>query len=313
MSRVCVVLGACGFLGSHLVEKLLAEGDYVVGFDDLSSGSIHNLDEVSENPNLEIHVQNINDSFEVNSRVDVVFNAASLASPKAYLADPIHTLITGSKGSTNAIELALSNSARYIYFSTSEVYGDPLEHPQRENYWGNVNPIGIRSCYDEAKRFGEALTMAYVREASLNAGIIRIFNTYGPRLKSDDGRVISNLIMQGLQREPYTVFGNGLQTRSFCYVSDLISAVQAFSHLTKNGPLNIGNPVEVTIRELVQIICDIIGEREDIRFLDLPEDDPARRLPDISQAKDLLDWEPRVSLVEGLEMTIDWFRRTMCL
>ena len=229
MSRVCVVFGACGFLGSHLVDKLLAEGDFVVGVDDLSSGSIHNLDEVSENPNLEICVQDINDSIEINRKVDVVFNAASLASPKAYLADPIHTLITGSKGSTNAIELALANSARYIFFSTSEVYGDPIEHPQRENYWGNVNPVGLRSCYDEAKRFGEALTMAYVREASLNAGIIRIFNTYGPRLKSDDGRAISNFIVQGLQRKPYTVFGDGLQTRSFCYVSDLITAVQKFS------------------------------------------------------------------------------------
>ena len=311
MPRVCAVLGASGFLGSHLVEALIAMGDRVIGLDDFSSGRKENLEEASSNRNFRFFTHDIINPIPLSERVDVVFNAASLASPKFYLANPIQTLLTGSEGSLNAIRLALKNSARYVYFSTSEVYGDPLEHPQREAYWGNVNPVGIRSCYDEAKRFGEALTMAYVREHSLNGGIVRIFNTYGPRLQPGDGRVVSNLIAQTLTQRPMTVYGTGLQTRSFCYVSDLIRAIQKFSCVNESGPINIGNPNEVTIRELALLISEIAGRTPLLEFLNLPQDDPVRRQPDISLAARVIDWAPEITLVKGLELTIDWFQRNL--
>ena len=307
---VSVVLGGAGFLGSHLCEALLAKQHSVIAIDDLSSGKLSNFYNFASNSKFMFLQQNICDPIILNESVDFVFNFASPASPPHYLKNPIHTLQTGSIGTQNAIELALSKNARLIQASTSEVYGDPVEHPQRESYWGNVNPIGDRSCYDEAKRFSEALCMAHKRMHGLNIGIVRIFNTYGPRLDMHDGRVVSNFVNQALKNNPITVYGSGRQTRSFCYVSDLIVAIlaMAFADVSVSGPVNIGNPNEFTMLELAQLVIEKTKSRSEIVFKDLPSDDPQRRCPDISLAKELLNWQPEVPLEVGIQYVIDWYK-----
>ena len=306
---VSVVLGGAGFLGSHLCEALLKDHHQVIAIDDLSSGKILNFKNFSTNSKFIFLEQNICQSIDLDQNIDYVFNFASLASPPHYLNHPIHTLQTGSAGTQNAIELALRKNARFIQASTSEVYGDPVEHPQRESYWGNVNPIGERSCYDEAKRFSEALCMAYKRTRSLNLGIVRIFNTYGPRLDVHDGRVVSNFVNQALRNDPITVYGSGHQTRSFCYVSDLIDGILklALAGDSVVGPMNIGNPSEFTVLELAQLVIEKTQSKSEIVFKDLPSDDPQRRCPDISLATELLQWQPKVTLEEGIQHVIDWY------
>ena len=307
---VSVVLGGAGFLGSHLCEALLVKQHSVIAIDDLSSGKLSNFSNFDCNSKFVFLEQNICDPIILNESVDFVFNFASPASPPHYLKKPIHTLKTGSTGTQNAIDLAFSHNARLVHASTSEVYGDPTEHPQREGYWGNVNPIGDRSCYDEAKRFSEALCMAHKRVHGLNLGIVRIFNTYGPRLDVHDGRVVSNFVNQALKNDPITVYGSGQQTRSFCYVSDLIVAIlaMAFADVSVSGPINIGNPNEFTMLELAQLVIEKTGSRSEIVFKDLPSDDPQRRCPDISLANELLNWQPEVPLVVGIQYVIDWYK-----
>jgi dTDP-glucose 4,6-dehydratase len=307
---VSVVLGGAGFLGSHLCEALLDKEHSVIAIDDLSSGKISNLNNFTSNLKFVFLEQNICNPINLNESVDFVFNFASPASPPHYLRQPIHTLKTGSIGTQNAIDLALSHNARLVHASTSEVYGDPTQHPQRESYWGNVNPIGDRSCYDEAKRFGEALCMAHKRMHGLNLGIVRIFNTYGPRLDVHDGRVVSNFVNQALTNDPITVYGSGQQTRSFCYISDLIAAIleMAFADASISGPINIGNPNEFTMLELAQLVIKKTQSKSEIVFKKLPSDDPQRRCPDISLAKKLLNWQPEVPLEVGIQYVIDWYK-----
>ena len=306
---VAVVLGGAGFLGSHLCEALLKVHHQVIAIDDLSSGRILNFKNFSANSKFTFLEQNICQSIDLDQNIDYVFNFASPASPPHYLNHPIHTLQTGSIGTQNAIELALRKNARFIQASTSEVYGDPDEHPQVESYWGNVNPIGERSCYDEAKRFSEALCMAYKRTRGLNLGIVRIFNTYGPRLDVHDGRVVSNFVNQALRNDPITVYGSGQQTRSFCYVSDLIDGILklALAGDSVVGPMNIGNPSEFTVLELAQLVIKKTQSKSEIVFKDLPFDDPQRRCPDISLATELLQWQPKVTLETGIQLVIDWY------
>ena len=306
---VSVILGGAGFLGSHLCEALLKDHHRVIAIDDLSTGKILNFNNFSANSKFTFLEQNICQSIDLDQNIDYVFNFASLASPPHYLKHPIHTLQTGSIGTQNAIELALRKNARFIQASTSEVYGDPVEHPQRESYWGNVNPIGDRSCYDEAKRYSEALCMAYKRTRGLNLGIVRIFNTYGPRLDVHDGRVVSNFVNQALRNDPITVYGSGQQTRSFCYVSDLIDGILklALAGDSVVGPMNIGNPNEFTVLELAQLVIEKTQSKSKIVFKDLPSDDPQRRCPDISLATELLQWQPKVTLEMGIQLVIDWY------
>ena len=303
-----VVLGGAGFLGSHLVDSLISDGNKVVVLDDFSSGTMKNLEQVQDHPLFSIQKHDICHRIEIDDEVDMVFNFASPASPPRYLENPIHTLQTGSFGTNNAILFALEKNARLVQASTSEVYGDPLEHPQTETYWGNVNPIGIRSCYDEAKRYGEALCMAYKRSENLDVAIVRIFNTYGPRLGATDGRVVSNLIVQALAGSPLTIYGDGFQTRSFCFVSDLIDGIRKLASSDACGPINIGNPVEFTVLELAQMVKQITATSSTIEYLDLPADDPMQRCPDIALARTVLNWEPRIGLEDGLRQTIQWFK-----
>ena len=303
-----VVLGGAGFLGSHLVDSLISDGNKVVVLDDFSSGTMKNLEQVQNHPLFSIQKHDICHRIEMDDEVDMVFNFASPASPPRYLENPIHTLQTGSFGTNNAILFALEKNARLVQASTSEVYGDPLEHPQTETYWGNVNPIGIRSCYDEAKRYGEALCMAYKRSENLDVAIVRIFNTYGPRLGATDGRVVSNLIVQALAGSPLTIYGDGFQTRSFCFVSDLIDGIRRLASSDACGPINIGNPVEFTVLELAQMVKQITATSSTIEYLDLPADDPMQRCPEIALARSVLNWEPRIGLEDGLRQTIQWFK-----
>ena len=303
-----VVLGGAGFLGSHLVDSLIRDGNKVVVLDDFSSGTMKNLEQVQNNPLFSVQRHDICHRIEIDDEVDMVFNFASPASPPRYLENPIHTLQTGSFGTNNAILFALEKNARLVQASTSEVYGDPLEHPQTETYWGNVNPIGIRSCYDEAKRYGEALCMAYKRSEDLDVSIVRIFNTYGPRLGATDGRVVSNLIVQALAGSPLTIYGDGFQTRSFCFVSDLIDGIRKLASSGACGPINIGNPVEFTVLELAQMVKQITATSSTIEYLDLPADDPMQRCPEIALARSVLNWEPRIGLEDGLRQTIQWFK-----
>ena len=308
MSRV-VVLGAAGFLGSHLCDALIARGDDVVGVDDFSSGTPANIRQLNQSAKFKFVQADITESIPVTGSFDAVLNFASLASPPRYMANQIHTLRTGSTGTENALKLAVANNARLIMASTSEVYGDPVVHPQTETYRGNVNPIGPRSCYDEAKRYAEALCMAYLREQSANVGIVRIFNTYGPRLDRFDGRVVSNFIWQAINGLPITVYGDGTQTRSFCYVEDEVRGIVALLQSDIAGPVNIGNPNEFTMLELAELIIDITASKSTIEHCPLPEDDPMQRCPDISLAKTTLNWEPVINLREGLGRTIEWFTR----
>ena len=310
MARI-VVLGASGFLGSHLCDELIARGDDVVGIDDLSSSTGVNLKALESEPRFTFLKGDIAEGIPVRGTVDAVLNFASPASPPRYLKTPIHTLRTGSRGTDNALQFALKNNARFIMASTSEVYGDPTVSPQVEAYWGNVNSIGERSCYDEAKRYAEALCMAYWREYQANIGIVRIFNTYGPRLDQTDGRVVSNFVCQALQDQNLTVYGDGSQTRSFCYVDDEIRGILALLDSNERGPINIGNPVEFTMLELAELVLELTGSHSQLVYEPLPADDPMQRCPDITLARKLLKWEPTVELREGLRNTIDWFQKTL--
>jgi dTDP-glucose 4,6-dehydratase len=308
--RLVLVTGAAGFLGSHLCDALLAEGHQVVGVDNLSTGNLENLGHLKDEPRFFFEQLDIIQPFDVG-KVDYVFNFASPASPVDYMRLGIETLLVGSAGTLNTLEIAKKYGAGYLHASTSECYGDPLVHPQVESYWGNVNPIGPRSVYDEAKRFSEAAVAAYQRYHGVNTHLVRIFNTYGPRLQPRDGRLISNLVMQALRGEPLTIYGDGSQTRSFCYCSDLIDGILRLSRSGMHDPVNIGNPQEWTILECAQEVQSVIGSRSEIVFKPLPQDDPTRRRPDITRAKELLGWSPKVDLREGLERSIQYF--TACI
>jgi dTDP-glucose 4,6-dehydratase len=307
LSRV-VVTGGAGFVGSHLCEALLERGDEVVCVDDLSSGRTENLHEAERSSGFELVVADVSEGLAIAGRVDAVAHLASPASPPEYLQRPLQTLAVGSRGTEAALDLAAEHGARFLLASTSEVYGDPLVHPQPESYWGNVNPIGPRSVYDEAKRFAEALTMAYRRARDVNTGIVRIFNTYGPRLRASDGRVVSNFVTQALTGAPLTVYGDGSQTRSFCYVDDLVRGLVFMLDSDTSGPVNLGNPVEHTMVALAELILEMTGSRSEVVRRPLPVDDPVRRRPDISIAQAALGWEPTTNLPEGLGSTIEWFR-----
>ena len=303
-----VVSGAAGFVGSHMCDRLLAEGHSVVALDNFLTGARANLAHLAGHPGFGLVALDITEPFTVAGVVDCVVNMASPASPKDYLEHPIETLDVGSLGTRRMLELALEKNARFLLTSTSECYGDPLVHPQVETYWGNVNPVGPRSCYDESKRFAEALTMAYHRTHGVRTNIARIFNTYGPRMKLNDGRVVPAFLDQALRGEPMTVFGTGSQTRSFCYVSDLVDGLYRLMLSEERYPVNLGNPREMTILEFAEHIRRMTGSKSEIVFRDLPEDDPKQRQPDITKARALLGWEPRVPLDEGLRETVAYFR-----
>lgn len=306
-----VVLGGAGFIGSHLTEMLLNLGNQVLVVDDLSSGSVTNLEEFHTDDRLRFLVHDIRNPLDIADHVDGIFHLASPASPVRYSELPIHTLMTGSLGTYNALKLAQQHSCRIVLASTSEVYGEPLVHPQPESYWGNVNPIGLRSCYDEAKRFSEALHFAFHRAEAVDIGVARIFNTYGPRLAVNDGRVVSNLIWQALNGQDLTVYGDGSQTRSFCYVSDQVEGLLRLMQSNVNGPVNIGNPEEFTVIDLAHLVLKVTKSKSKIVFRDLPSDDPTQRQPDIGLARKLLGWRPKISLQDGLRMTADWYQRKL--
>jgi dTDP-glucose 4,6-dehydratase len=303
-----VVAGAAGFIGSHLCDRLLTEGHTVTALDSFLTGSAANLSHLDGEARFHFREQDITQPFSIAGAVDGVANLASPASPKDYLEHPIETLDVGSLGTRRMLELALAKGARFLLTSTSECYGDPMVHPQVETYWGNVNPVGPRSCYDESKRFAEALTMAYHRKHGVRTNIARIFNTYGPRMKLNDGRVVPAFLDQALRGEPMTVFGSGAQTRSFCYVSDLVDGLCRLMMSDERYPVNIGNPHEMTILEFAEQIRRMTGTASEIVFKPLPEDDPRQRRPDIGKARSVLGWEPRVPLAEGLEKTVGYFR-----
>ena len=302
------MLGGAGFLGSHLCDALVKRGDEVVAVDNFSTGSKNNLQQLNNAKNFSVVDADICEPIEIAGRVDLVLNFASPASPKKYLQIPIQTLQAGSLGTENAVQLALKNNARLIMASTSEVYGDPLTTPQSETYFGNVNPIGVRSCYDEAKRFAEALLMAHSRVSGLNLGIVRIFNTYGPRLDPDDGRVVSTLISQAVSNQDLTVHGDGKQSRSFCYVDDLIRGIVALTDSNEIGPINFGNDKEISVLELANLVLKINQSSNKITFMQAMDDDPQQRCPDLTLAKSKLNWSPTISVEDGLSRTIDWFK-----
>jgi dTDP-glucose 4,6-dehydratase len=303
-----VVTGAAGFLGSHLSDLLLARGHKVIGIDNFITGSVDNIAHLGGNPDFKFIQQDVTEFIFLNEPVHYVWHFASPASPIDYLEFPIQTLKVGSLGTHKALGLAKEKKARFLLASTSEIYGDPLVHPQTEDYWGNVNSIGPRGCYDEAKRFAEALTMAYHREHGVATRIVRIFNTYGPRMRLNDGRVVPAFISQALKNKPVTVFGEGKQTRSFCYVSDLIEGIYRLMMSDYALPVNIGNPTELTVLEFAQEIIRALGSRSKIVFKPLPQDDPKQRKPDITKARKILKWEPKVKLADGLVKTIQYFR-----
>jgi nucleoside-diphosphate-sugar epimerase len=306
-----VITGGAGFLGSHVCDLLVARGDEVVCVDNLCTGRQENIAHLTGRPGFTFVAQDVSRGLEVAGPVDLVMHLASPASPPEYLRLAIETLEVGSLGTMNTIRLALEKGARYFVASTSEVYGDPLVHPQPETYWGHVNSIGLRSCYDEAKRFAEAVTMAYHRQRGLDVRISRTFNTYGPRMRPDDGRVVTNFIVQALAGRPLTVYGDGTQTRSFCYVDDQVRGLVALADSDYVGPVNIGNPNEFTMLELAQQVLAVTGSASELRFEPLPADDPTQRKPDITLARDVLGWEPRVELAEGLERTIPWLAKEL--
>jgi dTDP-glucose 4,6-dehydratase len=306
---VSVVTGGAGFLGSHLIDRLLAEGHRVIAVDNLITGNMANVEHLAGNSDFHFIKHNVsNFIFLPEAKLDYVFHFASPASPIDYLELPIPTLKVGALGTHNTLGLAKDKKAAFILASTSECYGDPLVHPQKEDYWGNVNPIGPRGVYDEAKRFAEAMTMAYHRYHKVDTKIVRIFNTYGPRMRLRDGRVVPAFIGQALAGKPLTVFGDGSQTRSFCYVSDLIDGIFRLAMSDYHEPVNIGNPREMTIKQFAEEIIRIIGTRSTIEYRPLPEDDPKVRQPDISRATKILGWEPKVQFEEGIKKTIEYFR-----
>jgi len=309
-----LITGAAGFLGSHLCDKLIEQGNEVIGMDNFITGSKENLEHLAGNENFFFIRHDVANFLFVPGKVDAVMHFASPASPNpaspfGYPNLPIQTMKAGALGTHNTLGVARDHNARYILASTSEIYGDPLEHPQRESYWGHVDPIGLRSVYDESKRFAEALTMAYHRYHNINTGIVRIFNTYGPRMRLDDGRVIPNFIQQALNHEKLTIYGDGSQTRSFCYVDDLTDGIIKLLNSDEHNPVNIGNPDEITIRDLAKVVNDVIGNKEGIDYLEgkVAGDDPMRRQPDISRALSILNWEPKLNLHQGLEKTIPYF------
>jgi len=304
-----VVTGAAGFLGSHLTDLLLARGHKVIGIDNFVTGTVDNISHLAGNSNFKFIEQDVTEFLFLDTPVHYVWHFASPASPIDYLELPIQTLKVGSLGTHKALGLAMNKQARFLLASTSEIYGDPLVHPQTEDYWGNVNPIGPRGCYDEAKRFAEAMAMAYHKEHGVETRIVRIFNTYGPRMRLNDGRVVPAFISQALKHRPLTVFGRGRQTRSFCYVSDLIEGIYRLMMSPYDGPVNIGNPAEMTVLEFARAIIRATRSRSKIAFRPLPQDDPRQRRPDITRARKLLRWAPRVPLTEGLAQTIEYFRR----
>ena len=303
-----VVAGGAGFLGSHLCDALLARGAEVIALDNLCTGSRENIAHLLDNDRFEFQLCDVTSpEWTVDGHIDAVFSLASPASPPAYLAMPLETLAVGSDGMRRLLELAERDGARIVHASTSEVYGDPAVHPQREDYWGNVNPIGPRSVYDESKRFAEALCMAHHRTLGADVGIVRIFNTYGPRLAPGDGRVVSNFIVQALRGDALTVYGDGTQTRSLCYVDDLVAGLLAMHDATVTGPVNLGNPTELTVLELANRVLEATGSTSSIVHQPLPTDDPVRRRPDVTLAAELLGWTPVVTVEAGLALTIEFF------
>ncbi len=308
MARV-VITGGAGFIGSHLAERLVQEGWQVVVLDNLLTGRRENIQHLLDNPDFEFLHHDIRQPVRIEGEVDYVFHLASTASPVDFVNHPFETLTVGSYGTECALNLALEKGAKFLFSSTSEVYGDPLVHPQIEDYWGNVNPIGVRGVYDEAKRYAESLVMAYHRYKGADTRIVRIFNTYGERMRLNDGRVVPNFVSQALKGEPITVYGDGSQTRSFCYVADLVEGIYRLSQTDYHLPVNIGNPIEHTILEFAQLIRDLTGSRSEIVFCEFfTPDDPKQRCPDITRAQELLGWEPKVSLEEGLRRTIADFQ-----
>ncbi len=305
-----LVTGGAGFLGSHLCDALLGEGHSVVCADNLLTGRRENLTHLAREPRFEFLQQDVCHAFDPG-KLDYVFHFASPASPVDYLKHGIETLQVGSAGTLNCLEIAKKFNAKFLLASTSECYGDPQEHPQKEGYWGHVNPVGPRSVYDEAKRFAEAATMAYHRYHHVDTRIVRIFNTHGPRLQINDGRVISNFMKQALRGQPLTVYGDGLQTRSFCYVSDEIEGILALSKVHESLPTNIGNPQEFTILECAKTVLEVTGSDSQVRFEPLPEDDPKQRRPDITKARALLGWAPKIDLLTGLRLSLDYFKATV--
>ncbi|MBU4478307.1 MAG: SDR family oxidoreductase [Candidatus Omnitrophica bacterium] len=303
-----VITGGAGFIGSHLCERLLADGHRVICVDNLLTGSMENIRAFIKNKKFELKMHDVSKHFSIEGDVDCVLHFASPASPVDYLDFPIQTLKVGSLGTHNALGLAKHKKARFLLASTSEVYGDPLVHPQNEEYWGNVNPIGPRGVYDEAKRFAESITLAYHRVHGVDTKIVRIFNTYGPRMRRNDGRAIPNFISQAMRSQPLTVYGNGLQTRSFCYIDDLVEGIIRLMNSKLNVPVNIGNPNEMTLLTLAKEIISLAGSSSKIVYEPLPVDDPKQRQPDISRAKKELKWQPTVILKQGLKKTIGWFR-----
>ena len=302
-----VVAGGAGFLGTHLCQALLDRGDQVVAVDNLVTGSKVNVERFADHPGYRFQWGDVTEPLVIDGPVDAVMNLASPASPVDFATLPLEILQVGSMGTKNLLDLALCKQARFFQASTSEVYGDPLEHPQAETYWGHVNPIGPRSVYDEAKRYAEALTMAYHRRHDLDVRVVRIFNTYGPHMRADDGRVVSNFITQALAGQPLTVYGDGSQTRSFCYATDEVAGFLALLDSSYRRPVNIGNPDEFTVLELARLVLEVSGSRSEIGFVDLPEDDPAQRRPDISLATTILGWSPTTPLRAGLVKTAAWF------
>ncbi|MBW8806122.1 MAG: SDR family oxidoreductase [Catenulisporales bacterium] len=302
-----VVTGGAGFIGSHLCERLITRGDEVVCVDDFSSGRKENVADLLDSPRFELIAEDVAERISVSGPFDAIAHLASPASPPDYLKRPLDTLAVNSRGTENALRLAHAHGARFVLASTSEVYGDPLVHPQHESYWGNVNPIGPRSVYDEAKRYAEAVTFAYRRTLGVNTGVMRIFNTYGPRMRADDGRVVSSFLVQALCGEPLTVYGDGLQTRSFCYVDDLVTGIVAMLDSDECGPVNFGNPAERTVADLAHLVAELSGTAHEVEFHPLPQDDPMQRRPDISQARELFGWDPVFDIEEGLRRTSEWF------
>lgn len=306
-----LITGGAGFIGSHMVDRLIAEGHQVVAMDNLVTGDLANISHHRSNPNFEFIHHDISNHIHVAGPLDWVLNFASPASPIDYMEFPIQTLKVGALGTHNALGLAKAKGAKFFLTSTSEVYGDPLVHPQHEEYWGNVNPIGPRSCYDEAKRFAEAITYAYHRAHGVDVRVVRIFNTYGPRNRVNDGRVVPTFINQALRGEPLTVFGEGQQTRSFQYVDDLIEGIRLLMDSSFTKPVNIGNPTELTILQFAKLILELTGSNSEIIYKPLPQDDPKTRRPDNSRAKEVLGWEPRVAVEDGMKRTIEWYRGQM--
>jgi nucleoside-diphosphate-sugar epimerase len=305
-----LVTGGAGFIGSHLCDKLITQGHSVTCVDNLGSGRLENIKHLYKNKNFKFIKHNVIEPLQlIEGKVDQIYHLASRASPNDYQQYPVETALANSVGTDRMAKLAMSKNASLLFTSTSEAYGEPREHPQKESYWGNVNPVGIRSCYDESKRFGEALLMAYYREYGLKIKIVRIFNTYGPRMRKEDGRVISNFISQALENQPITIYGDGMQTRSFCYVGDMIEGLLKMMNSKEIGPKNLGNPIEVRIIDVAKIIKSLTRSKSGIVFKPLPQDDPTKRQPDISKARELLGWEPKMDLETGLKKTIEWFKK----